>query len=90
MYHVKAVPPDDYITLYSVNKPIYNQFRMSVTRQYFFYYVMGTIIYKGTSYVNLFYIINLVNTTLATVPARVASNAPVRVYLVFVTFAARK
>lgn len=30
------------------------------------------------------------STTLATVPARVASRAPVRVYLVFVTFAARK
>lgn len=32
----------------------------------------------------------LVSTTLATVPARVESSAPVRVYRVFVTFAARK
>lgn len=38
----------------------------------------------------IFYVINLVNTTLATVPARVANSAPVKVYLVFVTFAARK
>jgi len=38
----------------------------------------------------IFYIIHLVNITLATVPAKVASSAPVKVYLVFVTFAARK
>lgn len=36
------------------------------------------------------HIIIRASTTLATVPASVASNAPVKVYLVLVTFAARK
>lgn len=48
----------------------------------------GTAFAYGTVFI--LYIIHLVRTTLATVPASVASNAPVRVNRVFVTFAAKK
>ena len=49
-----------------------------------------TVFTVQSSIYSLIYIIHPASTTLITVPARVASSAPAKVNLVFVTFAARK